>query len=134
MLLPLPYRMPSGNIAKRVIFPFDGFGLLFFFLLIDDHRCMDISYLAPCKGSLSITVTPFQHIESPITPTSHHKQLTSSSQHQADKPANKSENKHIDTFRVVIRKASKEGIDSDQKGKKRKNQQSIYAQGMIVLY
>lgn len=90
---------------------------------------MEISYLAPCKGSLRITVTPFHHLQPGNLPTSSHRHSRSSDYDDLtfDPVSNP-----VDTFRVLIRGRHGEDGESHKGNKKKSNQ--IYAQGMIILY
>jgi hypothetical protein len=90
---------------------------------------MEISYLAPCKGSLRITVTPFNHLQSGQPPSSRRQSRSSDEDDLTYSPVSDP----VDSFRVLIRgKHVEEGGGVKQHKGKKSNQ--IYAQGMIILY
>jgi hypothetical protein len=110
---------------------------------------MEISYLAPCKGSLRITVTPFNHLQPghpSLSPSSsRHRSLRSSSSEDENQSPRDHERDEtltyrptsdpVDTFRVLIRRTSghiEEGSEKNKSKNRKCNQ--IYAQGMIILY
>eukprot|EP00602_Paraphysomonas_sp_CaronLab_P003134 CAMPEP_0185038916 /NCGR_PEP_ID=MMETSP1103-20130426/35175_1 /TAXON_ID=36769 /ORGANISM="Paraphysomonas bandaiensis, Strain Caron Lab Isolate" /LENGTH=361 /DNA_ID=CAMNT_0027577579 /DNA_START=48 /DNA_END=1133 /DNA_ORIENTATION=+ len=78
-------------------------------------RYMDVSYISPCKGKVSISVTPIPHIHKKLT-----QELTSTYTAKSDV---------VDSFRVVI-KAS-----SDGKHRKSKNSEyKVFVQALVILY
>lgn len=97
---------------------------------------MEITYLSPCKGSLHISVTPYQHLEPTTTlKTSPPKRKDRSpkNEHEEENERNDSityspMNEYIDTFRVTIFKQSK----SNNKKPTHKNQ--ILVQSILILY
>ena len=109
---------------------------------------MEITYLSPCKGSIHISVTPYQHLQ-PLSTTSsstktrtkkrsplkHKNHLLIDDEGEEENERDDSIlytpiNEFIDTFRVTIFKQS---TNKDKETKKLKKNQ-ILVQSVIILY